>query len=449
MPRPSTYRRKPARQISRRNQGDDYLPEGGGGYYDDVPFDVDVPLLDAVPAPGAAPGVYDFTVDGQAVARMAWSPGAGAFQPGSFGSQSTAGVSREFRGRLPGPAPRAFVDPWPTFHREPRVAQQEPVASLAQRAAAADQAARAAQAELLRGGRGNVAQLTANRAQRWRAALDAHEALAQITRESCEGAIGGEVPNTRCLADVGSMGEAAVMPGRQRVACDRVVPAARYAEWALSGLPPGPHETDKPHVAGSIPCCYYHPATAERLRLQDTVRQAWLDGAFGGRATDADLAEAIAQAEERHPLHGVWQTCDSQTMSTVAEYEVGTGGMGSSGVNDGVRRFVRFVRARLDDNARELWKSIAEDVNSDLSFGRAAALDSDFADAVKLSYDANATQLDRMWWGKNMPDFPLPKHPPKPRARRVPGSRPKASAVPKAKRAPAARPKAAAKVKAK
>lgn len=380
-----------------------------------MPFGADDPILGARPADGAPPGVYDFTVDGEPVARMAWSPGAGAFQPGEFGARSTASVSREFRGTLPGPAPRAFVDPWPTFHAEPRVAQQQPTSALAQRAARADEIARAAQAAMFRGGvsPGRRVELTRARAQAWRDALTAHEALGQITRRSCDGAIGGDVPTTACLADVGSMGGAE--PLGARVMCDRVVPVSKYAEWALEGLPPGPHELEKPHVAGSTPCCYYHPATAERLRLQDAVRQAWYDGKLGERATETDLALAIAEAEGRHPLRGVWEDCDAQTMAVVSRYEPGVGGMGSSGINSAVRRFVMLVRKGLDDNARELWRDIAEETNARIGYREATELDAEFADAVKLSYAANATQEDRMWWGKNFPRFKLP--PPRKQAR--------------------------------
>lgn len=406
MSRPS----RRAHSRARRNP-DDWYPSDDWYPGDDVPFGADDPILGARPADGAPPGVYDFTVDGEPVARMAWSPGAGAFQPGEFGTRSTASVSREFRGTLPGPAPRAFVDPWPTFHAEPRVAQQQPTSALAQRAARADDLARSAQAAMFRSGvtPRRFAELSRARATAWRDALTAHEALGQITRESCAGAIGGEVPGPRCLADVGSMGGAE--PAGVRVQCDRVVPVSKYAEWALEGLPPGPHEMEKPHVAGSTPCCYYHPATAERLRLQDVVRQAWYDGKLGERATEVDLARAIAEAEERHPLHNVWQDCDAQTMAAVAQYEPGIGGMGSSGINSAVRRFVMLVRKGLGDNARELWRDIAEETNARIGYYDAAALDSAFADTVARSYEANATQEDRMWWGKNFPRFKLrPPH---------------------------------------
>lgn len=420
MPRP------PRRAHSRtRRNTDDWYPS------DDVPFDVEVPILGARPADGAPPGVYDFTVDGQPVARMAWSPGAGAFQPGAFGLQYTAPLSREFRGTLPGPAPRAFVDPWPTFHAEPRVAQQQPTSALAQRAARADDIARAAQAAMFRSGvtPRRFAELSRARAAAWRDALTAHEALGQITRESCAGAIGGEVPGPACLADVGSMGGAEA--AGVRVQCDRVVPVSRYAEWALEGLPHGPHEMEKPHIAGSTPCCYYHPATAERLRLQDAMRQDWYRGRLPPDVrTDADFARAIAEAEDRHPLRDVWQTCDAQTMAAVAQYEPGVGGMGSSGIISAVRRFVMLVREGLDDNARELWRDIAEETNARIGYDEASALDTAFADTVALEYAANATQEDRMWWGKNLPRFKLPpprrqarmgsvKRTPKPRGKRA------------------------------
>jgi hypothetical protein len=425
MPRPS----RRAHSRTRRNP-DDWYPSDDVPFGDDVPFDVEAPILGARPADGAPPGVYDFTVDGQPVARMAWSPGAGAFQPGAFGSQYTAPLSREFRGTLPGPAPRAFVDPWPTFHAEPRVAQQQPTSALAQRAARADDIARAAQAAMFRSGvtPRRFAELSRARAQAWRDALTAHEALGQITRESCAGAIGGEVPGPRCLADVGSMGGAEA--AGVRVQCDRVVPVSKYAEWALAGLPHGPHEMEKPHIAGSTPCCYYHPATAERLRLQGAVRQAWYDGKLGERATETDLAQAIADAEDRHPLSDVWQDCDAQTMDAVARYDPGMGGKGSNEIISAVQRFVMLVRKGLDDNARELWRYIAEDTNARIGYREAVALDADFIDTVMSSYATHATKKDRTWWDKNFPGFDLPpprrqarmgsvKRTPKPRGRRA------------------------------
>lgn len=130
------------------------------------------------------------------------------------------------------------------------------------------------------------------------------------------------------------------------------------------------------------------------------------------------------------PLRDVWQTCDAQTMAAVAQYEPGVGGMGSGGINSAVRRFVKMVRLGMDDNARELWRDIAEETNARIGYRDAAALDSAFADTVALSYAANATQEDRMWWGKNFPRFKLRpprrqarmgsvKRTPKPRAKRA------------------------------
>lgn len=110
--------------------------------------------------------------------------------------------------------------------------------------------------------------------------------------------------------------------------CTHRVTDATLRRWRSSGMPPiGPYETQREHTIGSDPCCFYHPATQERLRLRrKTVLH--IEAPEGSPQWVAAVREAEAGAPEH--LTAIWQRCDDMMRRKVGVVREVSGG-GSEG----------------------------------------------------------------------------------------------------------------------
>ena len=157
--------------------------------------------------------------------------------------------------------------------------------------------------------------------------------------------------------EVAARPSCATAPGK--IPCPRVVSRATLSEWREGAMPPlGPYETTRPHAVGDDPCCFYHPSTQERLRLQAAVRARVLASRPG--AGEGEVLSAVAAAEGEHPLAAVWSRCDDAAREEAERGGVGAAS-GARGSATGMAALVAFynaLRAGEDGAARGLWSAM-------------------------------------------------------------------------------------------
>ena len=161
--------------------------------------------------------------------------------------------------------------------------------------------------------------------------------------------------------------------------CPHRISEEQASDWRLGGLPElGPYETMAAHAPGSVPCCFYHPATQERLRLHAAVAER-----LQRDPTGADLVSETRAAEAAHPLHATWQACDA-----TAETEVGglpTGhGAATSGTMQLYKAFYDAWRRDSRNEAQAIYRRIAEQTTLHSDFEDFWTMDAPFWDQAHL-----------------------------------------------------------------
>ena len=229
-----------------------------------------------------------------------------------------------------------------------------------------------------------------------------------VLREVCDPAAGSVEPGSECDLVLDAIerepdpsGECSAV----RVNCPRRISDDQRTEWRIGGMPPvGPYETTEAHAVGTIACCFFHPITQARLRLQSELG-AHPDTPYGSRA----WVDAVRAAESQHPLHEQWGACDVK-----AETEVGGLPTGRGQATAGVMQLLRaFVAAHERDNTDEglaIFGRLEPLTTLHSGFEDMWALDNNFWDTAHLEAHETGNPAHILWAHQQMKSRGLTIH---------------------------------------
>lgn len=240
---------------------------------------------------------------------------------------------------------------------------------------------------------------------RWYRRVEGEAAVAldvarAVLREVCDAPAGTVEPGSECDRVLDAIeqerepsGECAAV----RVRCPHRISDDQRTEWRIGGMPPlGPYETTDDHAPGSVACCFYHPVSQERLRLQAQVGED-PETPHGSRA----WVDAVNAHEQRHPMHGQWAACDLKAEAEVGGLPTGRG-QATAGVMQLFRAFVNAHERANTDEALVIFGRLEPLITLHSDFDAMWALDNNFWDTAHLEAHESGNPAHVMWAHQQM-----------------------------------------------
>lgn len=219
-------------------------------------------------------------------------------------------------------------------------------------------------------------------------------------REVCDAPAGTVEPGSECDRVLDAIEQEREPSGEcsaVRMRCPHRISDDQRTEWRIGGMPPvGPYETMEDHAAGSIACCFYHPVSQERLRVQARIG-ADPETPHGSRA----WVDAVRDAEQRHRLRDQWAACDLKAETEVGGLPTGRG-QATAGVMQLFRAFVNAHERDNTDEGRVIFGRLEPLITLHSDFDAMWVLDNNFWDVAHLEAHESGNPAHVMWAHQNM-----------------------------------------------